>query len=390
MFNVYTFDKEQGMPKDDICYIIAKGGVYLKKKMGLIDSLVPVKNISFLEDIGCYASMDIPKIPGIIYAQIFDFFKKVYHGHRAEGLAIIYYNPKKKAFKVHIPEQSVSGASVNVEDNYQISIKNYQPVCSIHSHPGFSAFHSGTDTHDEEDFDGLHITVGEIDSDTHKIVASIASNGYRVEVDPLDYIDGVYKTEYTKYFKSMFRPKYEVIGKEKVYQKEMKTTTGYIISQHLSSVECDPKWLINVEKYNFRKAYSFGGYGQHNNGYSFYSDGGYGGNINDDLENDMWFYRYMNRVNGGVDDHEYNQKKTIHTPNLPQTISSSAIKSQQSKYFNPCYKCNLKFAKDEKELLGMIKKCKKDDTFITKKEKDDRSKIIETEELISVPLWPYD
>jgi len=34
---------------------------------------------------------------------------------------------------------------------------------TIHSHAGISAFHSGTDDRDEIHFDGLHITVGNLD-----------------------------------------------------------------------------------------------------------------------------------------------------------------------------------------------------------------------------------
>jgi proteasome lid subunit RPN8/RPN11 len=382
MFNVYINDGIQEIPvDDDICYIIAKGGIYLRKKMGLINSLVPVKNISFLESVNSYATMDIPKIPGIIYAQIFDFFKKVYRIYNAEGLAIIYYNPKKKIFKVHIPTQEVTGASVNVEDDYQISIKNYQPVCSIHSHPGFSAFHSGTDTHDEEDFDGLHITVGEVESHAHKLVASIVSNGYRVQVDPLDYIDGVYQTEYSNYFKSMFKPKFTVVDKEKVYEKQVKTTTGYIISQHLSTVTCDPKWMVNVDKYNFRKAYNYlgsnnacGGYG----GYGIYNGGDSDNCIIDD--DDAWFYRYLNKVTGRNSDDQ--QKKLVHIP------TKTIIPSDSAKHFNPCYKCDLKFARDEKQFEDILKSYNTKTTCSDSIIKD-KNKIIETEEVISEPLRPY-
>ena len=364
MFNIYTYDKNQGMPEDDICYIIAKGGVYLKKKMGLIDSLVPVKNLSFLDDIDCFAKMDIPKIPGVIYTQIFDFFKKVYRDHRSEGLAIIYFNPKKKNFKVHIPEQRVTGSAVDVEAGYQIGIKNYQPVCSIHSHPGFSAFHSGTDTHDEEDFDGLHITVGEVESTAHKIVASVVSNGYRVQVDPMDYIDGVYETEFSHYAANVFRPSYELVNDVKVYKKDAKVKTGFMISQHLSTVECDPKWLVNVGKYNFKKVY--GGYAGYVGGNSIYGlgdDDGYGGYS--DLSNGFDYVSYYRAMRDGI-------PGVVHAP-------QESSQTQGVSTFNPCHKCNLKFAKGPKQLAEMAK------TFAKIME---AKKIEETEEVTSELLWP--
>jgi proteasome lid subunit RPN8/RPN11 len=360
MFNIYTYDKKQGIPTDDICYIIAKGGVYLKKKMGLIDSLVPVKSLSFLDDINCFAKMNIPKIPGIIYAQIFDFFKKVYHDHRSEGLAIVYFNPKKKDFKVHIPEQAVTGSAVDVEEGYQIGIKNYQPVCSIHSHPGFSAFHSGIDTHDEEDFDGLHITVGEVDSSAHKIVASVVSNGYRVQVNPMDYIGGVFETEFSHYSANVFRPSFEMVGDEKVYKKDAKTKTGFMISQHLSTVECDPKWLVNVGKYNFKKVYGGGSYAGYGVGNSVYGvDDGYEGYS--DLANGFDYAKYYQSMREGI-------PGVIYAPQVPGVST-----------FNPCHKCNLKFAKGPKQLADMAKLFSK---------QMEAKKIIETEEVSSELLWP--
>jgi len=370
MFNIYVNDENlKELPDDDICYIIAKDGVYLKKKLGLIESLTPVKNISFLDNIQCHAKMNIPKIPGIIYAQLFDFFKEVYHQHRAEGLAIIYYNSKSKKFKVHIPVQAVNGAAVNVENGYQIHIPNYQPVCSIHSHPGFSAFHSGTDTHDEEDFDGLHITVGEVDSEAHMIVASIASNGYRVQVDPLDYIDGVYLTEYSKYFQHMFRPKFEVVNGSKVYEKEVKTSTGYVIDSYLSSVTCDPKWLLNIEKYNFRKV-TYAGYQPKGGGYQYgqysliddYGDGyGYAG----------YGAEYDSMINAYFGYHNPTEKPKLQIPQ-----HSSASSTPSGKTFNPCYLCNLKFCKTSDEFVSLIKSMG-----------SGKSKI-ETEEIIIEPVRP--
>ena len=48
---------------EDICYIITKNGIYLRKKLQLIDSLIKVGNIPFLgETIKEYAQLDIPKI----------------------------------------------------------------------------------------------------------------------------------------------------------------------------------------------------------------------------------------------------------------------------------------------------------------------------------------
>ena len=78
MFKVVVLDGKEKLPEDDIYYIIAKGGVFLRKKLGLIESITPVTEISILEDIQSYAKMSIPKIPGKSVAKVMTFFKKAY------------------------------------------------------------------------------------------------------------------------------------------------------------------------------------------------------------------------------------------------------------------------------------------------------------------------
>ena len=68
--NIHIYDSKKEIPKDETCYIIAKNGIYLKKKLDLVESLTPVDKISFLEDIPSYASLDIPKISSRIFGSI--------------------------------------------------------------------------------------------------------------------------------------------------------------------------------------------------------------------------------------------------------------------------------------------------------------------------------
>ena len=53
-----------------------------------------------------------------------------------------------------------------------------------------SAFHSGTDDADEANFDGVHITVGKLDS-VPEYSCSIVVQGVRRKCDPSDLIDGM-------------------------------------------------------------------------------------------------------------------------------------------------------------------------------------------------------
>lgn len=252
--NIHVHNNNE-IPKDDTCYIVAKGGIYLKKKLDLIESITPIDKISFLEEIKTYAKLNIPKIELKIFKDIISFFRKVYELHKSESIVLVYYNKSKKRYKIIVPEQEVNISSLNYKSN--ITIKDHVLIGTIHSHASMSAFHSSTDIKDEENFDGLHITIGKIDKLDHfEISATVCVNGMRVPVLPEDYIDGIQATEFTSYFPAMFKPKYEIVNGEKIYSKNVKTNIGYIFDGYncLEKIKCKSDWLKNV-KYHEPKTY---------------------------------------------------------------------------------------------------------------------------------------
>lgn len=190
MFPIYLADKKRMVPEDDICYIVAKNGLFLKKKLDLIESLTPVSKVAGLEfSVVPYASMSLPKIPKKIFTSIFSLFRKVYQEYRSECVVLLFYNEKRKKFQVGVPFQKVT--FTGTECIKMGSPEGYTTVASIHSHCSFSAFHSGTDITDEEFIEGLHITIGNVDEDHFSMVASIVSNKKRFKADPLDFINGI-------------------------------------------------------------------------------------------------------------------------------------------------------------------------------------------------------
>jgi len=189
MFKVIVADGKQQLPDDDIYYIVAKEGIFIKKKLGIMDSISPVKNISILESVQATAKMNIEKIPSILTAKIANFFRAVQEEHKSEAIVLLFYNEKTKKYKAVPPSQKVSAASI--EYNRSVVIEGWTMIGDIHSHSSMSAFHSGTDQGDEESFDGLHITFGNMNSKLISISASIVSNGNRVIVNPEEYMKGV-------------------------------------------------------------------------------------------------------------------------------------------------------------------------------------------------------
>lgn len=192
MFPIILNDGINPFPDDDIYYIVCKEGVYLKKKLGVMESIAPVKTISILKSIQTMAKMHIKKIPAIKAQQIINFFKAVYEEHHAEAIVLLFYNQDKKQYKIICPHQEVSGGGADYTKG--IVIENYDMIGTIHSHASMSAFHSGIDDADEKNFDGLHITFGDMRDDDISVSASIVANGLRVIVDPRSYINQIEMT----------------------------------------------------------------------------------------------------------------------------------------------------------------------------------------------------
>ncbi len=186
MFPIYLYEGEE-LPKDEICYLIAKQGIFLKKKVGLVESLTKVDKISILNELKPWAKMSLPKISGPQMGKIISFFKAVVGEFSGEANVLLYYSETENKYIVAVPKQEVTGGSCDYEQG--ASIPGYDLIGTVHSHARMSAFHSGTDDKDEKYFDGLHITIGHLTDDYPSISASIVVNGFRVIVDPCDYIN---------------------------------------------------------------------------------------------------------------------------------------------------------------------------------------------------------
>jgi len=89
MFKIHINDGTKEMPTDDIFYVIAKEGIFLKKKLGVMESLAPVQNISILESVAKSARMHIPPLPARSFAKVIDF-------ENIEVKQLFYYSIMKK------------------------------------------------------------------------------------------------------------------------------------------------------------------------------------------------------------------------------------------------------------------------------------------------------
>lgn len=117
------------------------------------------------------AYFTLPSIPWSLINDLDDFFRYVYQKEGTESIVIFTYdmayeNAKEpsEGWGFLVPDQTNSAASCDYEPESVVEElpddKDIRLVGTAHSHPGMSAFCSGTDKRDQSQFDGIHITFG--------------------------------------------------------------------------------------------------------------------------------------------------------------------------------------------------------------------------------------
>lgn len=333
MFKVVLNDGQTEMPDDPVYYVIGKEGVYLKKTLGIMDSLAPVKQISTLQSVATSARMHISKIPGPKFAKIIEFFRAVHKEYYAEAIVLLFYDEVKQAHTIIVPNQKVSGGSCDY--NRGITIEGLTMIGTIHSHGGMSAFHSGTDDKDEESFDGLHITIGNMRDEEVSISASIVANGHRVMVDPCEYVDKLKLTQDVDEKEERATTTIYTYKDGKLVKDEKKTSRytyshrkydkRYVVQVTDHQKRFNQKWMKKVEKgtYTYHRAYG-GAYGNQGWG-SHYDSWAWG-------QHQPW------RANKNLPSTVV--KRGVPPQNVgPQKTPGVVFPEHEDEDFNPCENC---------------------------------------------------
>jgi proteasome lid subunit RPN8/RPN11 len=196
MFDVLIYKEGMELPTQGTYFVVAGNGLFMHQNNGVLQSFIKVARISCLDDLNLEESINLslPKIPADLVWQIKEFFRLVVEKYRAESEVTLYFNPETQVYKIHVPKQSVTHASVQYQRIGTIHLEDMEGffrVGTIHSHCDFGAFHSGTDIHDESDFNGLHITFGHNDREEFTISTTIVFNGFRKPESSLRFLDGI-------------------------------------------------------------------------------------------------------------------------------------------------------------------------------------------------------
>lgn len=116
-------------------------------------------------DIDEEAVYNMPAIPHILIDKLDQFFRLVEAQHGTESIVMLTYDLDKEGpegWGILVPDQVNTSVHCNYDPHSIAEVKpdNVMIVGSVHSHPGMSAYASGTDHKDQADFDGIHITFG--------------------------------------------------------------------------------------------------------------------------------------------------------------------------------------------------------------------------------------
>lgn len=178
---------------ENLAYVIDNAGWKLFKRNGVSIALIPVDKVSGVNAVAPYIDFTAKKIPYSLIEKVVAFFKAVYQKYQSEAVGYLYYNCTSFEWDFVVPKQSASAAHASYQGAPQKA--GWQCAGTIHSHGSMSAFHSGTDDKDEENFDGVHITVGQVSNLNPEFSCSLVIQGERQKFEIWDLVDGFPRTE---------------------------------------------------------------------------------------------------------------------------------------------------------------------------------------------------
>lgn len=135
------------------------------------------------------------KIPYAVWEEIVSFMRWGQATHKSEVLLALFYNTEEDQWAAWAFPQTTQGMTVQFDDkhaDYKIDRRQFGngwiQLGSVHHHCTTGAFASGVDKEDEEDREGVHITLGHMDKPNMDIHIRQTFTGIVGEVKPEDFI----------------------------------------------------------------------------------------------------------------------------------------------------------------------------------------------------------
>ena len=158
-------------------FLVARDGVYLRKRTLLGESQTKVSRVAHLPAEREAIDYALPAVPADVMARAVGFFRAVYRAHRTEAAALLLW--RDGSFDLAVPRQRVSTVTVKFSVSDGDLPAGSRVVGTIHSHGGYGAYASSTDEDDEAGLDGLHVVVGDLDRRSTGYAAAVVVDGVR-------------------------------------------------------------------------------------------------------------------------------------------------------------------------------------------------------------------
>ncbi|MEI6236310.1 MAG: hypothetical protein WCT04_24905 [Planctomycetota bacterium] len=157
-------DQRAAFPPDNLCFLAGANGLFKQVRNDFYSARVKTDEVAGLAELKDEASLNVPALPLDLFRRVESFFAAVFEKYRSEAVVLLRCNPTLREWRVVVPRQSVRGLRVSYDlATLPPAPEGFELFGTIHSHADISAFHSGTDDRDEIHFDGLHITIGDLD-----------------------------------------------------------------------------------------------------------------------------------------------------------------------------------------------------------------------------------
>jgi hypothetical protein len=122
-----------------------------------------------------------PKIPYGMFREMTAWCEETQRRLKSEAMVLLFLDENNQWKHWYCPQET-SGLAVESSDDealYREERKNFpdRQLGTLHHHCNVSAFQSGTDSSDEDDRDGLHFTIGDLDSKKYSLHARFCING---------------------------------------------------------------------------------------------------------------------------------------------------------------------------------------------------------------------
>jgi hypothetical protein len=165
----------------ETCMFGARNGVFLSIGNDWVDAIVPAdQDLAYQQPT---FNLKIPFPGPEIFGPVVRLFHEVYKLHHSEAAVLLHFNMAEQTWAFTIPEQQVSAAHVAYEMTDRLP--GHRCFGTMHSHGHMGASHSNVDTRDEANFDGLHVTIGNITKyPDFNMDAELVIRGHRFHLKP--------------------------------------------------------------------------------------------------------------------------------------------------------------------------------------------------------------